>query len=117
MTIATTTTATRTTAKFAKLADGSWGVRITGTLMETGTQIRVNKAGGTMTTVITGATISSFGNVHTVRIVATPRPTTTATRSTSTTYAGERARMIRGCADCARQGKMCWTCQHDELDN
>ena len=114
MTIATTTT-TRTTAKFAKLADGSWGVRITGALMETGTSIRVNKAAGTMTTVITGATVSSVGDVHTVRIVATPRPT--ATRSTSTTYAGERARMIRGCADCARQGKMCWTCQHDELDN
>ena len=112
----TATTTTRTTAKFAKLTDGSWGVRITGVLMSTGTSIRVNKVGGTMTTVITGATISSVGDVHTVRIVSTPRPTT-ATRSTSTTYAGERARMIRGCADCARQGKMCWTCQHDELDN
>ena len=80
----TTTTTTRTTAKFIKLTDGSWGVRITGTLMETGTSIRVNKVGGTMTTVITGETISSVGDVHTVRIVSTPRPVT-ATRPTTTT--------------------------------
>ena len=109
-----TATTTRTTAKFVKLTDGSWGVRITGTLMATGTQIRVNKAGGTMTTVITGATISSVGDVHTVRIVATPRPTTTATRSTSTyTTAGVSRRMTRGCAECTRRGAMCAQCAVD----
>ena len=117
MTIATTTT--RTTAKFAKLADGSWGVRITGTLMETGTSIRVNKSGGTMTTVITGATISSVGDVHTVHIVSTPRPTTTATRPTTTTTtgtyttAGVSRRMTRGCAECTRRGAMCAQCAVD----
>ena len=111
MTIATTT---RTTAKFTRLTDGSWGVRITGVLMSTGTSIRVNKVGGTMTTVITGETISSVGDVHTVRIVATPRPTTTATRSTSTyTTGGVTRRMTRGCADCTRRGAMCAQCAVD----
>ena len=109
-----TATTTRTTAKFAKLADGSWGVRITGVLMSTGTSIRVNKVGGTMTTVITGATISSVGDVHTVRIVATPRPTT-ATRPTTGTYttAGVSRRMTRGCAECSRRGAMCAQCAVD----
>ena len=111
----TATTTTRTTAKFAKLTDGSWGVRITGVLMSTGTSIRVNKVGGTMTTVITGATISSVGDVHTVRIVSTPRPTTTATRPTTTTYttAGVSRRMTRGCAECSRRGAMCAQCAVD----
>ena len=110
----TTTTTTRTTAKFIKLTDGSWGVRITGTLMETGTSIRVNKVGGTMTTVITGETISSVGDVHTVRIVSTPRPVT-ATRPTTSTYTtgGVTRRMTRGCAECTRRGAMCAQCAID----
>ena len=110
-----TATTTRTTAKFTRLTDGSWGVRITGVLMSTGTSIRVNKVGGTMTTVITGETISSVGDVHTVRIVPTPRPTT-ATRSTSTstyTTAGVSRRMTRGCAECSRRGAMCAQCAVD----
>ena len=110
MTIATTT---RTTAKFAKLADGSWGVRITGTLMATGTSIRVNKADRTMTTVITGATISSVGDVHTVRIVATPRPTTATRPTTTYTTGGVARRMTRGCAECTRRGAMCAQCAID----
>ena len=110
-----TATTTRTTAKFTRLTDGSWGVRITGVLMSTGTSIRVNKVGGTMTTVITGETISSVGDVHTVRIVSAPRPTT-ATRSTSTstyTTAGVSRRMTRGCAECSRRGAMCAQCAVD----
>jgi len=110
----TAATATRTTAKFTKLTDGSWGVCITGTLMEIGTQIRVNKSGGTMTTVITGETISSVGITHIVRIVATPRPTTTATRPTTTyTTSGVSRRMTRGCAECSRRGAMCAQCAVD----
>lgn len=112
MTIATTT---RTTARFTKLPDGSWGVRITGCLMATGTSIRVNKSGGTMTSVVTGPTISSVGDVHTVRIVSAPRPTTTPTARPATyTTGGVSVRMTRGCADCARRGAMCAQCAHDE---
>ena len=113
----TTATTTRTTAKFTRLTDGSWGVCITGNLMATGTQIRVNKSGGTMTTVITGETVSSVGITHIVRIVATPRPTTTAARpaTTTTTYttSGVSRRMTRGCAECSRRGAMCAQCAVD----
>ena len=109
------TTTTRTTAKFTRLTDGSWGVIITGNLMATGSQIRVNKSGGTMTTVITGETISSVGDIHIVRIVATPRPTTTTTARPTTSYttAGVSRRMTRGCAECSRRGAMCAQCAID----
>jgi len=109
------TATTTTTARFTKLTDGSWGIRITGELPTQGTTVTVGKADGSTTVVFVGSTITSVDGVHIVRCVSAPRRTTTAARPT--TYAGERARMIRGCADCARQGKMCWTCQHDELDN
>ncbi len=110
MTIATATT----TARFTKLSDGSWGIRITGELPTQGTTVTVAKADGSTTVVFVGSTITSVDFVHIVRCVSAPRTITTAR---PITYAGQRARMIRGCSDCARQGKMCWTCQHDELDN
>lgn len=111
----TTATTPRTTAKFTRLADGSWGVRITGALPATGTTIKVHKADHTVTTVVTGATVTTVGDVHIVRIVSTPRPTAprpTAPRATYTT-GGVQVRMTRGCIGCNVKGAMCESCAHD----
>lgn len=110
---------------FAKLKDGSWGLRYSGAgvgVPSSGLAVQVSKRDGSMTTVIVDAVLwrgmdrdgKTPVALCTVRSDKTPSNTTQASACRSSHQTRERR---TGCSCGSVEGRIkstdCWTCRHD----
>jgi hypothetical protein len=105
---------------YTKLRSGSWGVRIVGSTPTPGTAVNVSKKDGTVKQETIAKVVWSGLDRAGQRVSLCAIEPSTREDSSSFRPVPAKAesgfRPVRGCADCARLGRMCKQCRFDEYD-